>query len=506
MIVWKILLLVLCSLIKIVFGTIDPIGLRAASSIRGLKFGAAASIANLRNNVDNGQFNPYIKRNYHLIEPENDLKPIKIWRGENNYDWVDSDWLLGGTPLSVGWAQQNSMEIRGHTLVWAVDKRIPSWLLQQESSITSDIARLLLRDYIYTVVGRYRAKITSWDVINEAVDDAVNGNPFNIRNCFWYRKLGQDFIKYAFLFASQADPQAQLYYNDYNIERQGQKSTNVLQLLAWARSQGATIHGVGLQWHISVSTTVRPQDTYYASAQKFIDSGFDIMITELDVSIPMNGSVPQNPNDLQKQAEVYRSLVQYALYFSPKCRALITWGFTDRYSWIPWFSNKTKGAALPTDENYQPKPAYWKMQEELARNLPNGIYRLTSQAQPDQYLTTYDNGNVNGIHMNKLEVRTLNQLWNLTWLSDGTYRLTSQNHPDRALDAYQENLSVGSIQVDYWHGKNGQKWVFSPVGDGSFRIAPRTVWWRALTIDGTSNVIISDYSNSASNHWIFIKV
>ncbi|CAF1040698.1 unnamed protein product [Rotaria sp. Silwood1] len=320
----RIFLFILCIIHGGVHGILDPSGLRAYASIGGLTFGTASNIAHLRKNVNNGQFNQYVKKNYHLIESKNDLKPIKLWRGENHYDWVDSDWLLGATPQSTEWAQQNAMEIRGHTLVWANDKRIPTWLLQQESSISPVKVKSLLSDYIHAVLGRYQGKITSLDVINEAVDDAQNNtHPFKLRNCFWYRK---DLMRLSFLFAHQADPQAQLYYNDYNIEWYGMKSNNVLQLLTWVRSQGATVHGVG------VSTTVRPQDSYYQSAQRFIDNGFDIMITEFDVSMLMNGSVPQDLNDLQKQASVYRALVKYALHFYSKCRALTTWGFTDRYS------------------------------------------------------------------------------------------------------------------------------------------------------------------------------
>ncbi|CAF1673162.1 unnamed protein product, partial [Didymodactylos carnosus] len=139
------------------------------------------------------------------------------------------------------------MQIRGHTLVWATDNTIPHWLLQQESSITPDKAKSLMSDYIHAVVGRYRGKIPSWDVVNEAVDDAQNnGHPFNMRNCFWFRKLGQDFVKYAFMFAHQADPQARLYYNDYNTEDMGSKSNSAFELVKWVRSEGVAIHGVGM--------------------------------------------------------------------------------------------------------------------------------------------------------------------------------------------------------------------------------------------------------------------
>ena len=485
----------------------DPIGLRASSSIRQLNFGAAASIKNLKMNIDSGQFNSYIKKNYHLIVPENDLKPQKLWRSENNYNWKDSDWLLGATPESTGWAQTNSMQIRGHTLVWATDKRIPKWLLQQESSITSNKAKLLLSNYIHAVVGRYRGKISSWDVINEAIEDGQNNErPFNMRNCFWYRKLGRDFVKHAFIFAHQADPETQLYYNDYGIERIGLKANRTLELITWVKSQGATIHGVGMQWHVGLWARIRLGDQYYTNAQRFIDNGFDFIVSELDVAIPVKGDNPQDPKDLERQGLVYRSLVKYALHFSPRCRGFITWGFTDRYSWIPAFSDYRKGFALPTDRNYQPKLAYLEMQEELSRVMPDGTYRLIPQSQSGKCLDTYDKGDTGGIRIYNEGPNQSNQKWNLTWLIDGTYRLTPISAMSRALDAYNEKTVKGGVQAYRWWGGNNQRWVLSPTGFNAFRIAPRTVWWRALTVHGTSSIVIEDYADSADQHWIFTRI
>jgi len=200
---------------------LDPIGLRVSASLRGLPLGSAAAVNNLRQNVDAGQFVTNIKRNYDLIVPENELKPQQIWHGDSVYDFTDGDWLLGATPNSTGWIQQNGMRLRGHNLLWARDEVIPGWLLREESSITPDKAKSLLSDYVHAVVTRYRGKIEWWDVVNEAIDDNTNTNPYNLRNCFWFRKLGPDFMIYVFTFAHEADPDAQLYYNDYGIENTG---------------------------------------------------------------------------------------------------------------------------------------------------------------------------------------------------------------------------------------------------------------------------------------------
>jgi endo-1,4-beta-xylanase len=501
------ILLWFCSMMSAVVWAQNPLGLRASSALRGILFGTAASINSLRKDVDGGQYNSYIKKNYQVIEPENDFKPMKLWRGPNNYSWTDSDWLLGATANSTGWAQQNGMQIRGHTLVWANDKRTPDWLLKQESSISSDKAKSLLSDYIHAVVGRYRGKIPWWDVVNEAVDDVKNNSrSFNLRDCFWYRKLGQDFVKYAFIYAQQADPQAQLYYNDYNNEDMGTKANTILELLKWVRSQGGTIHGVGMQWHIRVSRTISHGDQHYQNAERLISNGFDFMVTELDIAIPMNGESPRNPNDIKKQGLLYRALLKYVLHFSPKCRALITWGFTDRYSWVPAFYNYTEGAALPSDWNYQPKSAYWQMQEELARVLPDGTYRLSPQSQPNKCLGIYNNGKTVSVQLYSDGCSDANRKWNIIWLDDGTYRLSSQNISARALTAFNTTAAVGEIQIKDWSSNVNQEWVLSSYGKNVFRIRPRTAWWRALTVYGTSNVGIIDFISGDDKRWILSSV
>ena len=246
------LILYLCALSGENISAQNPIGLRAGAFLRGILFGTAADVVYLRNGSDYGKYNEQINNNYLLIVPETELKPISVWQGENMYNWVDADFLLGA-PGNTGWAQQNYMQVRGHNLVWAYDEWIPDWLLKAESTITPDKAKQLLSDYIHAVVGRYRGKILCWDVINEAVDDQTNTNPFNIKDSFWLRKLGPDYLKYAFMFAHEADPDVKLYYNEYGIESVGIKVNRTLALISWLRSQGAVVDGIGLQWHIDVS-------------------------------------------------------------------------------------------------------------------------------------------------------------------------------------------------------------------------------------------------------------
>jgi endo-1,4-beta-xylanase len=478
---------------------LDPIGLRVSASLRGLPLGSASAVNNLRQNVDAGQFVSHIKTNYDLIVPENELKPQQIWKGDNVYDFTDGDWLLGATPNSTGWIQQNGMRLRGHNLLWARDEVIPGWLIREESSITPDKAKSLLSDYIHTVVTRYRGKIEWWDVVNEAIDDQDNKNPLNLRNCFWLRKLGPDFMKYAFMFAHEADPDAQLYYNEYSIESIGIKANRTLALVNWIRSQGATVNGVGLQYHKSVSDSVTPGDGHYHSAQQFIDNNLDIMVTELDIAIPMRDGKPVNPGDIEKQGVVYHELLQLALHFFPRCRAMLTWGFTDKYSWIPEFSHYTEGDALPLDSSYQPKPGYLQMQEELARVITDGVYCLSPQSQPDKYLGTSDSNN---LQLYSGGCNNANEKWNITWLGDGTYRLSPLSSENRALYIDNATATVGEVRISDWSDIASEEWVFTSQGNNMFRVGPRNAWSRVMTVYETTHIDVVDYSSSSSQNWI----
>jgi endo-1,4-beta-xylanase len=484
----------------------NSIGLRAASNLRGILFGAAVDAEYLRNYYDNGQYNQSITNNYQLIVPENDLEVKSVWKGENQYNWVNTDFLLG-SPNATGWVQQNLMEIRGHMLVWGNERQIPDWLLKEEANITSDKAKQLLSDYIHTVVERYRGKISSWNVINEAIDAANNTNPLNLRDCFWLRKLGPDYLKYAFQFAQEADPDTKLYYNEYRIETVGLKATRTINLVNWLRSQGATVHGVGLQWHIPVSTNITPGDGYYQSAQQFIDNKLDIMVTELDVSVPTTGAYPINPKDLQTQGVVYRSMLNYCLYFSPNCKAMLTWGFTDRYSWITRDTNHTQGDALPLDWMYLPKPAYWQMLEVMTRVIDDGIYRLSPQSQSNKCLGISQNTTSSDVQLYSDDCNNAYEKWNITWQGDGTYRFSSQNNNNRVLGAYNTTASIGGVQIYNWSGDVTQEWAFSAQGNNTYRIVPRTAWWRVMTVYGSSdNIGIIDPSGTAAQNWILTKV
>jgi len=217
-------------------------------------------------------------------------------------------------------------------------------------------------------VGRYKGRIWAWDVVNEAIAD---GSSALRTNSFWYQMIGPDYIKLAFQFAHEADPDAILYLNDYSSETMNAKSTGVYNLVRDLKLDGVPINGVGWQMHITNGDRIGAD--HHSNAQRLAALGVEISITELDVKMPL----PADSNKLATQAATYRDVLEFCLS-KPKCVSLITWGFTDKYSWIPGFF-PGMGAALIFDANYQPKPAYDALRQVLIAAPPQPVVLSTDQ-------------------------------------------------------------------------------------------------------------------------------
>jgi endo-1,4-beta-xylanase len=179
----------------------------------------------------------------------------------------------------------------------------------------------------------------------------------------------------AFKWAHEADPKAELYYNDYAVEGGGAKADHMLDLAKWLREQGAPITGLGLQYHIDCRTSIAPGDGHYGFIDAIEKARFAYMITELDVSVPVKpfpnsdpnrGQIPADPADLDRQAKTYVSVFEMAMA-SHNCHGINIWGLCDKYSWIPMFSGGHNGAATLFDKDYQAKPAVAAIEEFLKK-------------------------------------------------------------------------------------------------------------------------------------------
>ena len=218
-----------------------------------------------------------IKANYNIITPENCMKP-QIQPSEGRFDWATPDAL-------VNWCQENNIKVWGHNLAWHT--QTPGWFLQgiNGGQITRELAMEHLSNHIHAVAGHYKGKVIGWDVVNEAINDGYNGEPDNLRNDSWYSIIGSNYLTMAFKWAHEADPDAQLYYNDYNIEQGAVKNRGKhaasMSLLKRMIKDGAPINGVGIQGHWHLDTD--PADVEKAIAD-YESLGLKVSISELDVT------------------------------------------------------------------------------------------------------------------------------------------------------------------------------------------------------------------------------
>lgn len=296
--------------------------------------------------VNEAEYAELLGNEFNIITAENAMKFGIIHPQVDSYDFVAADEI-------VNFALAHHMQVRGHTLVW--QKQMPKWL--QYGDWTSEQVSEILYQHIQTVVGRYRGQVQVWDVVNEG----ITGQGI-LRN-FWYKALGPEYIDLVFQWAHEADPDALLFYNDYSAETINKKSDKIHELLEGMLTRGIPVHGVGLQFHVDLGA--EPRLTGVAeNIKRLNDLGLQVHITELDVSLPDNPS----EEDLFLQAETYRQILGVCLA-ADNCNTFIMWGMTDKYSWIP-STKPGSGAALIFDENYQPKPAYFALQEVLKTETP----------------------------------------------------------------------------------------------------------------------------------------
>lgn len=304
-----------------------------------LRVGTAVDVAPLR---DDAAYARLVAREFDLVTPENALKFSVVQPERGRFDFTQADAL-------VEFAATHGMAFNGHVLVW--HQQLPAWL--EHGGFGRDDLIAILRDHIHTLVTRYRGRVASWDVAAEAVDESGR-----MRETFWSRGIGPDYLMLAFRWAHEADPDAELRYNDYGGEGLGAKSDGIFMLAGALRAAGAPIHGVGLQMHVSLDDAPKPSEVR-ANLRRLAALGLVTHITEMDVQL----TLPATREALKKQAALYRDMLRACLDV-PTCRSFSTWGATDRYSWIPEFF-PGKGAALLFDAEGRPKPAYTRVHNTL---------------------------------------------------------------------------------------------------------------------------------------------
>ncbi|MGP4043029.1 endo-1,4-beta-xylanase [Streptomyces sp. 2A115] len=292
--------------------------LGAAAAEKGRYFGTAVAA----NHLGESPYVSTLDTEFNSVTPENEMKWDALESTRNSFNFGAADQI-------VNHARSRGMAVRGHTLVW--HSQLPGWV----GGLGAADLRSAMNNHINQVMGHYKGKIHSWDVVNEAFQDGSSGAR---RSSPFQDKLGNGFIEEAFRTARAADPAAKLCYNDYNTDGVNAKSTAVYNMVKDFKARGVPIDCVGFQSHFNSASPV-PGD-FRANLQRFADLGVDVQITELDIE----GSGTS-------QATSYTNAVNACLAVS-RCTGITVWGVTDKYSW------RASGTPLLFDGNYNKKPAY----------------------------------------------------------------------------------------------------------------------------------------------------
>jgi len=309
-----------------------------------------------------------VERHFNSITPENILKWEVVHPEPDRYDFEAAD-------RYVALGERLGMQIIGHTLVWF--HQTPQWVFRDGGGRPLGRQALLdrMKEHIFTVMGRYKGRIHGWDVVNEAV--AEDGS---LRPCKWLELIGEEYVCKAFEYAMQADPTAQLYYNDYDLEKPS-KREGVIRLIKGLQSRGLRIDGMGTQGHWFLDQP--GLDQIEASILDLARLAPKIMVTELDVGVlpfyPLDAPVVDlvsfdaatqrsyNPYPDGLPPSVQDALAnRYAELFGLFCRhrdkisRVTFWAVHDGQSWRNYWPIRGR-AEYPMlfDRQCRPKPAFW---------------------------------------------------------------------------------------------------------------------------------------------------
>ncbi|KAK1756960.1 glycoside hydrolase superfamily [Echria macrotheca] len=284
------------------------------------------------------------RNEFGLYVPENSQKWEEIQPAVNTFSFAAPDSI-------DALAKKNGQMFRCHTLTW--HSQLPTFVAN--GTWTKDTLSALITTHITNIVTHYAGSCYAWDVVNEALND--NGT---FRSSVFFRTMGTDFLPLSFTVASKADPNAKLYYNDFNLETLPRKADAAVALVKLVQAAGAPIHGIGFQAHFRVGQT--PNTTSLVALQnRFVALGLDTTFSELDIA---HTSLPPNSTAIERQAQDYVGVVAACLAVQ-RCVGITLWQFSDKYSWIPTTFPGLGDACLWT-ANFTKKPAYSSVASFLA--------------------------------------------------------------------------------------------------------------------------------------------
>jgi endo-1,4-beta-xylanase len=309
--------------------------------------------------MDTGKESSLILAQFNSMTPENSMKMGPIHPEENKYNWEPADKI-------ADFSVKNGLKLRGHTLCW--HNQTPNWLFVDSSGkqVSKEVLLGRMKRHINDVVGRYKGKIYAWDVVNEAVPD---GGTDVYRKSKFLEIIGEEYIERAFEYAHEADPNAKLFYNDYNTENKV-KRDKIYFIVKGLVDKGVPINGVGLQAHWSLFEPTSQE--LEESITKFASLGLSVQITELDVSVhpkqhdrsneTFKGVSVFTPEMDEKQAQHYKMLFEVFRKYKNNISGITFWNLSDSYSWLDNFPIRgRKDFPLLFDQKNQPKKAFFEV-------------------------------------------------------------------------------------------------------------------------------------------------
>jgi endo-1,4-beta-xylanase len=298
-----------------------------------------------------------VLKEFNSLTPENDMKIGPIHPFPNLYNWTNADSI-------VAFAEHHHLKIRGHNLCWY--QQAPKWFFVDSHGklVSKDTLLQRLKQHISTVFGRYKQSVYAWDVVNEAISDKDSAY---LRDSKWSQICGEDFIDSAFCYAHEADPRAQLFYNDYNVVVP-KKREKIYRLLKNLIAKGIPVSGIGIQGHWSVNTP--SQQELQKTIQLFASLGLKVQITELDISLyggrrkRIFPSAKEEDNYMDSlnvlQQAKYKMLFDVFRKYKKYIGGVTFWNLSDRYTWLNHYPLKgRRNYPLLFDTLLQRKAAYW---------------------------------------------------------------------------------------------------------------------------------------------------
>jgi endo-1,4-beta-xylanase len=334
--------------VRIPAATASTLREAGANATPPILIGAAISGSGLNNQ----SYKNVAAAEHNSVTAENEMKWDALEPNPGQFSWGSADNI-------VNWAIQNNMQVKGHTLVW--HNQLPGWMSSMSGSTQVEQA---MRRHIENVMGHFKDRVHTWDVVNEAVitdSDTGVGNP-RMRPSVFFNALGENFLDLAFEIAHEQDPDAKLYYNDYSIDALNDKADFVYEMIKGMVERGVPIDGVGFQMHIGPPNNEAGGADVAANLKRFSELGLEVLISEMDIN-RCGGVVTA-----EEQLTYYHDIVE-ACFQLPKCVGITFWGINDGRSWLNSWSgalcNGQSSQSLLFNDQYQKKETYQQVMNAL---------------------------------------------------------------------------------------------------------------------------------------------